>query len=204
MYSYFPGKITSYATSYCPRKDARRTIAKFQSEATIAVRGRVETGAGFCRGVLRDGLGNASASFLTKTTINIKFILQNSPTTQQNKTHHRPKRKLTIANTKGDCYVKKPKTGCRCLPLQVCGTNYLGPTRFWATHINWRPFPLLICLERYQFVLLSVFTLVETICPQIWAKPLPKNAKRLLPGDERRSKTSLLKLFNCFLTSFRF
>ena len=147
MYNYVPGKITSYATSYCPWKDARRTIAEFQSEATIAVRERVETGAGFCRGVLRDGLGNASAFLLTKTTINIKFILQNSPTTQQNKTHHRPKRKLRKANTKGDRYVKKPKTGCRCLPLQVCGTNYLGPTRFWATHINWRPFPLLICLD---------------------------------------------------------
>ena len=28
-----------------------------------------------------------------------------------------------VVNTKGDRYVKKPKTGCRCLPLQVCGTN---------------------------------------------------------------------------------
>ena len=42
----------------------------------------------------------------------------------------------------------------------------------------------------------SVLTLVETICRKMWARPLLKNAKRPLPVDVLRSKTSLLKLTN--------
>ena len=45
-----------------------------------------------------------------------------------------------------------------------------------------------------QFVLLSFFTLIETIGLKIWAKPSSKNEKGPLPVDVRRSKTSLLKL----------
>ena len=45
-----------------------------------------------------------------------------------------------------------------------------------------------------RFVLLSVFTLIETICPKISANALPQNASSPLPVDVRRSKTSLLKL----------
>lgn len=92
MYNYFSGKITSYATSYCPRKDARRTTVKFQGEATIAVRGnyfvsskdvnsrqKVETGEWTLgRGIVEVYYGTVlgtSASLLTQTTINIKFIL---------------------------------------------------------------------------------------------------------------------------------
>ena len=36
--------------------------------------------------------------------------------------------------------------------------------------------------EGREFVLLSVFTLIETICRKIWAKVLPKNAKRSTSG----------------------
>ena len=53
---------------------------------------------------------------------------------------------------------------------------------------------LLIFLDITEFVLLRVFTLIETICPKIWAKPRPKNEKSSLPVDVRRSKMSLLKL----------
>ena len=40
-----------------------------------------------------------------------------------------------------------------------------------------------------KFVLPSVFTLIEKICPKIWAKKLPNNAGSLVPVDVRRSKT---------------
>ena len=44
-------------------------------------------------------------------------------------------------------------------------------------------------------VLLSVLTLVQTICPQCWngALTLPKNTRSPLSVDVRRSKTPLLK-----------
>ena len=50
------------------------------------------------------------------------------------------------------------------------------------------------CLDAMQFVLLSFFTLIETIWLKIWAKPSSKNEKGPLPVEVRRSKTSLLKL----------
>ena len=53
---------------------------------------------------------------------------------------------------------------------------------------------VLICLDSTTFLLLSVFTLKDTICPKILAKPLPKNAKSPLPVDVRRLKTSLRQL----------
>ena len=43
-----------------------------------------------------------------------------------------------------------------------------------------------------KFVKLSVFTIVKTICQNIWATSLRENAKRPLPVDVHRSKTSLL------------
>ena len=49
-------------------------------------------------------------------------------------------------------------------------------------------------LNATKFVFLSVFTIIEAICPKIWAKRRPKMKKRPLPVDVRRSKTSLLKL----------
>ena len=54
----------------------------------------------------------------------------------------------------------------------------------------------LICLDAAKFVWLSVFTLIETICPRICSKSQPKSAKTPLPVDVRRSKTPLLKLPN--------
>ena len=55
-------------------------------------------------------------------------------------------------------------------------------------------FSLLICLDVTKFVLLSVFTLIETICPKICSKSRLKGAKKQLPVDVRRSKKLLLKL----------
>ena len=51
---------------------------------------------------------------------------------------------------------------------------------------------LLICHDANKIVKLSVFTIVKTICQKIWETPLRKNAKRSLPVDVHRSKTSLL------------
>ena len=56
------------------------------------------------------------------------------------------------------------------------------------------PFSLLICLDDTKFVLISVFTVIETICHEICSKSRLKSAKSLLPVDVRRSKASLLKL----------
>ena len=39
-------------------------------------------------------------------------------------------------------------------------------------------FFILEFLDDTKFVLLSFFTLVETICPNIWANKLPKNKKK--------------------------
>ena len=44
-----------------------------------------------------------------------------------------------------------------------------------------------------KFLLLSVLTLIQTICSKFSAKQLPQIAKLLLPVDVRRSKTSLHK-----------
>ena len=42
---------------------------------------------------------------------------------------------------------------------------------------------LLICLDAYnKFVLLSFFTLIEMICPKMWAQPLPMNGKKVTSG----------------------
>ena len=55
-------------------------------------------------------------------------------------------------------------------------------------------FSLFTRLGATIFVILSVFTLIETIYLKIRAHPLLKNEKRPLPVAVRRSKTPLLKL----------
>ena len=57
-------------------------------------------------------------------------------------------------------------------------------------------FSLFICLDANKFVLLSFFTIIETIYPKIGAKSLYKNAQSPLPVKVRYSKTSLLQLPN--------
>ena len=48
-----------------------------------------------------------------------------------------------------------------------------------------------------KFVLLSVFTLIETICLNIWQKHYPAKVQKIpFQVDVRRSKTPLLKLPN--------
>ena len=53
-------------------------------------------------------------------------------------------------------------------------------------------FSLLICLDATKFVLLAVFTLIETICPNICSKSRLKIAKSQLPVYVRRSKPCFL------------
>ena len=48
-------------------------------------------------------------------------------------------------------------------------------------------FLILKYLDATKFVLLSFFTVMETTCWKIWAKPQPMNGKSLLPVDVRRS-----------------
>ena len=55
-------------------------------------------------------------------------------------------------------------------------------------------FSILICLDATKFVLLRVFTLIETICLKICLKSRLKSAISPLSVDVRRSNTSLLKL----------
>ena len=72
----------------------------------------------------------------------------------------------------------------------------LSKERLFAMRTSTRSeaFSPLICLDATKFVLPSVFTLIDTICPKIWARSLHKKAKRPLPVDGRRSKTPLLNL----------
>ena len=73
--------------------------------------------------------------------------------------------------------------------------------RFWATNVNrkWIFFSFNMPW-RYQIVLLSIFTLKETICPKLCSKSRLKSAKGSLPVDVRRSKTSLLKVLLKIMT----
>ena len=57
-------------------------------------------------------------------------------------------------------------------------------------------FSLFMCLDANKFVLLSFFSLIETIYQRVSTKPLPNDAKSQLPVEVRRSKTPLLKLPN--------
>ena len=61
-------------------------------------------------------------------------------------------------------------------------------------------FSLSVCLDASRFSLLSIFTLIQTICPRLWQKPPSKNARSPLPLDVRRSKTSDVALTG--VTSF--
>ena len=57
------------------------------------------------------------------------------------------------------------------------------------------PFSLSICPDATQLILLSFFTLIETIGPKYWEKPLLMNAKSPFPVDGRALfKAPLLKL----------
>ena len=65
--------------------------------------------------------------------------------------------------------------------------------RFRATHAKGsEAFSVLICLVATKFGLFSVFTHLETICLNNWARPLLKNARNPLPVDVRLSKTCRL------------
>ena len=71
----------------------------------------------------------------------------------------------------------------------------LKQRRFWATHVYRKcAFSLFIYLDSNKFILLSFFSLIMRIYSRVSTKPLPSDAKRLLPVEVRRSKTLLLKL----------
>ena len=61
--------------------------------------------------------------------------------------------------------------------------------RSLSTSTGSEPLSLLICLHATKSVLLSVFTLIETICPIICSKSRPRSANSQLPVDVRRSNT---------------
>ena len=65
-------------------------------------------------------------------------------------------------------------------------------------------FSLIVCLDDTKFVLFRVFTLIETICPKMWAKPLPKNAKvhfRLTCGSQKRLCLKTMEWFISIISS---
>ena len=65
--------------------------------------------------------------------------------------------------------------------------------RFWATHVDQKwTYSFLICLVASKFVLLRVFSLIETICPKICLKSSLKSTKSPLSVDAHPSKWSLL------------
>ena len=64
----------------------------------------------------------------------------------------------------------------------------------WRTSTGSESFSLLRCLDTTKVVFLNVFSIIETIWSKNWSKSRPKFAKRRLPVDVRRSKTSLLKI----------
>ena len=60
---------------------------------------------------------------------------------------------------------------------------------------------ILQSIDDTKFVFLSLFLIIETVCPKIWAKISLKNENDLFrPSDVRRSKTSLLKPPNMIST----
>ena len=63
------------------------------------------------------------------------------------------------------------------------------------TSTECEPFSISICPDATQLILLSFFTLIETIGPKYWEKPLLMNAKSPFPVDGRALfKTPLLNL----------
>ena len=54
-------------------------------------------------------------------------------------------------------------------------------------------FFILKYIDNTKIVFLSLFLIIEMICPKLWAKIQLKNEKSPLPVDVRHSKASLLK-----------
>ena len=91
--------------------------------------------------------------------------------------------------------------GVPCTVLTLGVFRKFKQGRFWAPHINrkWAFFSFNM-LDATKFILLSVFTLKEMICPKICSKSRHKSAKGSVPVDVRRSKTSLLKVLPKIMT----
>ena len=85
----------------------------------------------------------------------------------------------------------KSSHGCGTVHKQLI--RELKKRRFWMTHVNRKWVFFLTYLHATKCVLLCTFTLIKRNCQKIWEKLLPSNAKRSLPVDVRRSKTSLFK-----------
>ena len=96
------------------------------------------------------------------------------------------KRGLGLVNfgkTSGTFYRGQEKKGLRSLSKGVFERRKSTGSK---------DFSFLICLDAMKFVLVSFFTLVETIQLEILAKQRLRNVKSLLPVDMHRSKTPLL------------
>ena len=74
--------------------------------------------------------------------------------------------------------------------------------RFWATHVNRKwIFFLLICLDATKFILLSVFTLIETMCPKMCSKSRLKSTKCPRLACVAQKRRWLVSLFISLHTS---
>ena len=85
---------------------------------------------------------------------------------------------------------------CLCLLLLLWSSLFLAtpasPQTLWSlskdvfeqhTSTGSKALSLLIRLDAYnKFVLLSFFILIDTICPKMWAQPLPMNGKKFTSG----------------------
>ena len=109
-----------------------------------------------------------------------------------------PREKNYVVDNKKHRYLEyscltRVKGGCVCRRVKVWGS--LSSDVFERrTSTGSDPFSLLVSPDATVFILPSVLILIETICPKICSKSRLKSAKRPIPVDVRRSKTSLLKL----------
>ena len=66
------------------------------------------------------------------------------------------------------------------MTLSLPRTKFSGVSER-RTETGRKAFSLFIDVDVTKFVLMSVITHIEAICPKILTKPQPKNAKRSLP-----------------------
>lgn len=76
--------------------------------------------------------------------------------------------------TGDSCHKRNVRRSCLSIALK----RVLMQRQCGATYVNRNEaFPALICLDAIKFVLLSFFSLINTICLGIGAQPQPKNGK---------------------------
>ena len=83
--------------------------------------------------------------------------------------------------------------GLHSLNIRTGVTRELKEQRFRATHVSRNSSPFLYTLTLLNLYCKVPFSVIKTIYPRVWTKPLPNDAKSPLPVNVRRSKTLLLK-----------